>query len=222
MYAVSTHKYAPYSGIGARKHALAVHGSAGSARNNLMPRKALCVCVCACFVWNERRHGAGQKETSEIANNTHKLSLHAALGQERRANMGERASPCPRAMNGAGYAHRHTTRAAPRVLRRALVQGFRLRHLLVGAAGLRPGVGRAGDRDASRSGQARDGARDWVRDCASTAPEQHRAPAGLGARASAAFVGSEANELCEQEMGKLHRRAPQGVSAGDGLHIAPR
>jgi len=35
-----------YSGIGARKHALAVHGSAGSARNNLMPRKAYSVCVC--------------------------------------------------------------------------------------------------------------------------------------------------------------------------------
>ena len=115
-------------------------------------------------------------------------------------------------VRGKKCAHRHAARAAPRVLRRTLVQGFRLRHLLVGAAGLRPGVGRAGNRDAMWSGQARDGSRD----SASTPPQQHRAPAGLGARASAPFVGSEANELYEQEMGKLHRRAPQGVSAGDG------
>ena len=122
-----------------------------------------------------------------------------------------RASSCPRAVNGAGYVHRHAARAAPRVLRRALVQRFRLRHLLVGAAGLRPGVGRAGNRDARRSGQARDG----------PAPaQQYRAPAGLGARASAPFVGSEANELCEQEMGKLHRRAPQCLSAEHALRCS--
>ena len=64
--------------------------------------------------------------------------------------------------------------------------------------------------------QCGQGRRGMVRGTARAHPQQHRAPAGLGARASAPFVGSEANELYEQEMGKLHRRAPQGVSAGDG------
>ena len=78
-----THTHTYYTYIYTYIH-IHMCGSAGCARNNLMPRKAQCVFFfCVEPRDSELRHGAGQKVTSEIErnrNNTHKLNLHAALG----------------------------------------------------------------------------------------------------------------------------------------------